>query len=116
MSLINTLWTGLGINVAKTITKSTLVDSLVESNSDLTVNQAKAFIEDFFEAISSVVEKESDLNLSGFGSFSVKAKSSRLGRNPKTGEEHIIDSRNVVSFKASTSFKEKLSTSHLNLS
>ena len=43
----------------------------------------------------------SDLNISSLGSFRINQKSSRLGRNPKTKEEHIIKSRKVISFKKS---------------
>ena len=42
-----------------------------------------------------------DLNISSLGSFKINQKNSRLGRNPKTKEEHIIKSRKVISFKKS---------------
>ena len=43
----------------------------------------------------------SDLNISSLGSFKINQKNSRLGRNPKTKEEHIIKSRKIISFKKS---------------
>ena len=43
----------------------------------------------------------SDLNIRSLGSFKINQKNSRLGRNPKTKEEHIIKSRKVISFKKS---------------
>jgi integration host factor subunit alpha len=43
----------------------------------------------------------SDLNISSLGSFKINQKNSRLGRNPKTKEEHVIKSRKVISFKKS---------------
>ena len=43
----------------------------------------------------------SDLNISSLGSFKINKKNSRLGRNPKTKEEHMIKSRKVISFKKS---------------
>ena len=43
----------------------------------------------------------SDLNISSLGSFKINQKNSRIGRNPKTKEEHIIKSRRVISFKKS---------------
>ena len=43
----------------------------------------------------------SDINISSLGSFKINQKNSRLGRNPKTKEEHIIKSRKVISFKKS---------------
>ena len=50
-------------------------------------------------------EKEKILKLSKFGTFSIRQKKSRIGRNPKTKEEKIISERNVVLFKPSNDFK-----------
>jgi len=47
----------------------------------------------------------SDLNISSLGSFKINHKNSRLGRNPKTKEEHIVKSRKVISFKKSKNLK-----------
>jgi len=54
--------------------------------------------------------KEGELKLSAFGSFSVRQKSDRVGRNPKTGVEVTITPRKAISFKASNSLKTKVST------
>ncbi len=43
----------------------------------------------------------SDLSINNIGSFKIKKKNERIGRNPKTKEEHIIESRKVISFKKS---------------
>ena len=63
-------------------------------------------IEDFFKTIIDNIKKENTLKLSNFGTFSIRQKKSRLGRNPKTKEEKIISERNVVLFKPSKEFKE----------
>ena len=63
-------------------------------------------IEDFFKTIIDNLKKERTLKLSNFGTFSIRQKKSRLGRNPKTKEEKIISERNVVLFKASKEFKK----------
>ena len=63
-------------------------------------------IEDFFKTIIDNLKKERTLKLSNFGTFSIRQKKSRLGRNPKTKEEKIISERNVVLFKPSKEFKE----------
>ena len=47
----------------------------------------------------------SDLNISSLGSFKINQKNSRIGRNPKTKEQHIIKSRRVISFKKSKNLK-----------
>ena len=45
---------------------------------------------------------QSDLSINNIGSFKIKKKNERIGRNPKTKEEYIIESRRVISFKKST--------------
>ena len=63
-------------------------------------------IEDFLSTIVSNIQQEKKLKLSKFGTFSVREKKSRIGRNPKTKEAKIISSRDVVLFKPSKEFKE----------
>ena len=63
-------------------------------------------IEDFFSIIISNIKYEKKLKLSKFGTFSIRKKKSRVGRNPKTKETKIISSRDVVLFKPSKEFKE----------
>ena len=63
-------------------------------------------IEDFLSTIVSNIKDEKKLKLSKFGTFSIRQKKSRIGRNPKTKESKIISSREVVLFKPSKEFKE----------
>ena len=63
-------------------------------------------IEDFFSTIVVNIKNEKKLKLSKFGTFSIRQKKSRIGRNPKTKETKVISSREVVLFKASKEFKE----------
>ena len=63
-------------------------------------------IDDFFQTIIDNLLKEKTLKLSKFGTFTVRQKKSRIGRNPKTKEEKIISERNVVLFKPSKEFKD----------
>ena len=63
-------------------------------------------IEDFLKIIENNLKNEKKLKLSKFGTFSVREKKSRLGRNPKTKEEKTISKRNVLLFKPSKEFKE----------
>ena len=63
-------------------------------------------IEDFLSTIVSNIKDEKKLKLSKFGTFSIRQKKSRIGRNPKTKETKTISSRNVVLFKPSKEFKE----------
>ena len=63
-------------------------------------------IEDFLSTIVTNIKKEKKLKLSKFGTFSIRQKKSRIGRNPKTKETKVISSRDVVLFKPSKEFKE----------
>ena len=63
-------------------------------------------IEDFLSTIVSNIKEEKKLKLSKFGTFSIREKKQRIGRNPKTKETKMISSRDVVLFKPSKEFKE----------
>ena len=63
-------------------------------------------INDFLSTITLNIKNEKKLKLSKFGTFTVRSKKTRIGRNPKTKETKIISSRNVVLFKPSKEFKE----------
>ena len=63
-------------------------------------------IDEFFSLITQNLKKEKKLKLTKFGTFFIKSKKSRIGRNPKTKEDKIISERNVVLFKPSKEFKE----------
>ena len=63
-------------------------------------------LEDFLSTIIYNIKKEKKLKLSKFGTFTIRKKKSRIGRNPKTKESKIISSRNVVLFKPSKEFKD----------
>ena len=63
-------------------------------------------VNDFFSTVILNLKEEKKLKLSGFGTFTIRRKKSRIGRNPKTKETKIISSRDVVLFKASKEFKD----------
>jgi len=65
-------------------------------------------IEEFFFLIVENLQKEKKIKISKFGTFTIREKKQRFGRNPKTKEEKEISKRNVVLFKASKEFKELL--------
>ena len=62
-------------------------------------------IEDFLSTIVSNILNEKKLKLSKFGTFSIRQKKSRIGRNPRTKEKKVISRRDVVLFKPSKEFK-----------
>ena len=61
---------------------------------------------DFLETIIENLNNEKKLKISNFGTFTVRNKKSRIGRNPLTKENKLISDRNVVLFKASKEFKD----------
>ena len=65
-------------------------------------------VNDIFDIIISSFRENKKIKISSFGTFSKKSKNMRIGRNPKTKEKKIISARNVVTFKASKFFKDKI--------
>ena len=71
-------------------------------------------VEEFFSIIVSNLCKKRSVKISKFGTFLIRSKSSRIGRNPKTKEEKEISKRDVVLFKPSKEFKELLNNNGKN--
>ena len=71
-------------------------------------------IEEFFSIIVSNLCEKRSIKISKFGTFMIRSKSSRIGRNPKTKEEKEISKRDVVLFKPSKEFKEFLNNNGKN--
>jgi integration host factor subunit alpha len=87
------------------LTKKDLVN-LIYMQLGFSKQISENLIDDFFQTIVHNLENEKILKISNFGTFSIREKKSRLGRNPKTKEEKIISKRNVVLFKPSKEFKK----------
>ncbi|MDC0249831.1 integration host factor subunit alpha [Candidatus Pelagibacter sp.] len=87
------------------LTKKDLVN-LVYMQLGFSKQISENLIEDFLSTIVSNIKQEKKLKLSKFGTFSIREKKSRIGRNPKTKETKMISSREVVLFKPSKEFKE----------
>ena len=77
-------------------------------------NISENLIEDFFFIIVENLKKEKKLKLSNFGTFTIRSKKSRIGRNPKTKEPKIISDRDVVLFKASKVFKDLVNSKNVS--
>ena len=86
------------------LTKKDLVN-LVYMQVGFSKNISENLIEEFFSSIVLSLLREKTLKISKFGTFSVRLKKSRIGRNPKTKETKIISERKVISFKPSKEFK-----------
>lgn len=81
-----------------TITKLDIIEYLSDKY-HLSKQDTKNVVENFLEEIRSSLESGHDVKLSGFGNFELRDKSSRPGRNPKTGDIVPVSARRVVTFK-----------------
>jgi|TARA_B100001063_G_scaffold227283_1_gene237622 integration host factor subunit alpha len=88
----------------KNLTKKDLVNQ-VYMQIGFSKQISENLIDEFFLLISENLQKHGKIKLSKFGTFSIRSKNSRIGRNPKTKEEKTISKRNVISFKPSKEFK-----------
>ena len=86
------------------LTKKDLVN-LIYMQLGFSKQISESLIDDFIQTIILNLLKDKKLKLSKFGTFIIRQKKSRIGRNPKTKEEKIINERNVVLFKPSKEFK-----------
>jgi integration host factor subunit alpha len=76
----------------------------------LNKREAKEIVEMFYGEISTALESNDQVKISGFGNFELRDKKSRPGRNPKTGEEIPISARRVVTFKPGQKLKTRVET------
>ena len=87
------------------LTRKDLINS-VYMQIGFSKNISENLIDDFFTTITENLKNEKKLKLSKFGTFSIRSKKSRIGRNPLTKVQKIISERDVVLFKASKEFKD----------
>ena len=93
----------------KTTTRSTLSEAVFK-NVGLSRNESSALVDSVFnEILKSLIEGD-DVKISSFGTFIVRNKKERIGRNPKTGEEVPITARSVVTFRASNVLKSRVNS------
>jgi len=93
-----------------TVTRTTLVGALSQELG-LSRNECSKLLGDFLRAITDRLAQGATIKISNFGSFSVRHKGARMGRNPKTGEEATIPARRVVVFKPSQKLKHRVNHS-----
>ena len=93
--------------MSKTITRSDLSEA-VHRHIGLSLNESAQLVASVLDEVSLCLEKGETVKLSSFGTFSVHAKSERIGRNPKTGVEATITPRRVLSFRPSNLMKKRI--------
>jgi integration host factor subunit alpha len=89
------------------MTKADLVGK-IHANTGLTKDEAFAYMETVLETIKKTLETAETVKITGFGSFVVRKKKSRRGRNPLTGEPITITARKVLTFKPSILLKNTI--------
>ena len=89
------------------MTKADLVDKIFEKIG-LSKKEAQEIIEILFDTMKQTFVEGESVKISGFGTFNVRNKVARRGRNPKTGEELEISPRKVITFRASNQLKDDL--------
>lgn len=93
----------------RTITRADLSESVYQEVG-LSRNESAVLVETVLEEISVALIHGATVKLSSFGTFAVRQKNQRVGRNPKTGEEVPILPRRVLVFRASHVLKDRINT------
>ena len=94
----------------KTLTRADLAEAVVRQVG-LPRNESQELVELVLKEVSSCLAEGKPVKLSSFGSFGIREKGERIGRNPKTGEEVPITPRRVLVFRPSNIMKQRINTS-----
>ena len=90
-----------------TLTKSTIIGKISEQM-EYTVKESSAIFEECLSIVKSTLEAGEDVKITGFGSFVVKQKHERRGRNPQTGASLMLPPRRIVNFKLSGKLNDQI--------
>lgn len=93
-----------------TLTRADLAES-VNRHIGLSRAEASAIVESILDHMSVALERGENVKISSFGTFVLRDKNQRMGRNPKTGVEVPIDPRRVLTFRASQSMRDRVAGS-----
>ncbi len=95
---------------SKTVTRAELAEAVYEEVG-LSRNESADLVEAVLAEMSNALISGESVKISSFGSFSIRSKGERIGRNPKTGEEVPISPRKVLSFRPSHVLKNSINDS-----
>lgn len=91
------------------MTKQELVDGLHQKwNGQLTKQLTSELVDEVFESLGRTIKKDKRFSYPGFGTWTVRARKARLGRNPQTGEVIKIKASKTVGFRPAKLLKERL--------
>ena len=89
------------------LTKIKIIEKL-HISIGLSRSECSVFLDAFFSKILYSLKEGKNIKIANFGSFTIRRKNSRIGRNPKTKEEFTISARNVIKFKPSSALINKI--------
>ena len=92
------------------MTKSELIQNLADANPHLYLRDIERIVNTIFEEITSALEDGNRVELRGFGTFSIKERGSRVGRNPRSGELVNVAAKRLHYFKTGKQLREKLNS------
>ncbi|HLE09232.1 MAG TPA: integration host factor subunit beta [Thermodesulfobacteriota bacterium] len=93
------------------MTRSELIEEVASKAANFTKKDVEMIISTLFQSIAESLSKGGKIEIRGFGSFKVKKRNARSGRNPKSGEGIRVDAKKVPFFKAGKELKERVNTS-----
>jgi nucleoid DNA-binding protein len=92
------------------VNKTDLISRMKDKFPGMTQAKAQELVDYLFDEIEKTLGKGEQVNLSGFGSFEVKSRAARTGRNPQTGEPITIPAKKAVTFKPAAGLKRTVET------
>ena len=91
-----------------TVTKSDLIKRLADANPHLYLRDIERIVSTVFDEVAEALVRGDRVELRGFGAFSVRQRTSRVGRNPRTGDEVRVPDKVVAYFKTGKDLRQRL--------
>lgn len=92
------------------MTKSELIEAVAAKVSNFSRKDIEVIVDTLFDSMSTSLSKGDKVEIRGFGSFKIKEREGRQGRNPKSGENIFIESKRVPFFKAGKEIRERINS------
>lgn len=90
------------------MTKSELIEAVAAKVTNFSRKDVEIIVETLFESMANSLAQGDKVEIRGFGSFKIKERDGRQGRNPKSGENIFIDAKKVPFFKAGKEIRERI--------